>query len=254
MTPKGSKKLLLFGGTTEAARVAAGVVARFGHRVDMTTSLAGRLSPRRSLPGRLRVGPFANATMIADILRREAFDAVIDATHPFAALISRQVAEACKATGTPRAMLLRPPWPRRLGDLWQDVRDFDAAARALAMMSARRVFLAIGHAGVPAFSPLIRTWFLVRVFATPATPFPLTNHHLIAERPPFSVEGERVLFERHRIDGLVVKQSGGPTDAKLAAARQLALPVLMVRRPPPPPGHMVDSVDGALDWLTEQLG
>lgn len=244
------RKLLILGGTTEAAELAGTVLEAFEDKFDVITSLAGRLEPRRTVPGRTRIGGFGGVSGLVRYLEQEGIDAVIDATHPFAATMSAHACAACSQAGIPRLALVRPPWQPTPGDSWRKVADLAEAARLLPDI-ARRAFLTTGPGGIEAFSAAMGVWFLVRVFAPPAAPFPLTRYAVIVDRPPFTFASELTLFRRHRIDTLVTKQSGGPTDAKLAAAREAGAEVIMVRRPPPPPGRIVPSVAEALDWLRQ---
>jgi precorrin-6A/cobalt-precorrin-6A reductase len=243
-----AERLLILGGTAEAAGLARRTVEAFGDRLEVTTSLAGRLDPPRGLAGRVRVGGFGGAAGIVEALRELRIDLVVDATHPFAAMISANAAEACAVADVPRLMLIRPPWRPEPDDRWLEVDSLAAAAEALPGI-ARRAFLTVGSGGIEAFRTVAGVWFLVRLFEPPATPLPLADHHVVISRPPFNFEGEAALFGEHRIDTLVSKQSGGPTDAKLAAARATGARVVMVRRPAPPPGERVETVDAALVWI-----
>jgi precorrin-6A/cobalt-precorrin-6A reductase len=79
---------------------------------------------------------------------------------------------------------------------------------------------------------------------------------VVLDRGPFTVEDELALLRQHAVDVVVTKDSGGSmTAAKLTAARELALPVVLIRRPPLPPGvPTVATVDEALAWLRSQAG
>jgi precorrin-6A/cobalt-precorrin-6A reductase len=247
----GLKRLLILGGTAEAAELARRVVAEFGSAVDVVTSLAGRLPDRPDLPGRIRVGGFGGADGLAAYLAAERIDLLVDATHPFAAVISRHAAEACRVHGVPRLMLARPAWQPGPGDRWLEVDNLGQAARCVAAMG-RRVFLTTGQGGIEVFAAASGLWFLVRLFTAPTEPLPLPDYETIVARPPFAREGERELLRRFRIDTLVMKNSGGPTAAKLAAARDAGVRVVMIRRPPTPTGdaaETVERVDDALAWL-----
>lgn len=246
-------RLLILGGTTEAAALARRVDAEMGKRIAVTTSLAGRLAGRPDLPGLVRIGGFGGAGSLAAYLADAGFDLLVDATHPFAAVISQAAVEACAARAIPRLMLVRPPWVAEPGDDWRAVDSF-AEAAALLPGLARRVFLATGPGSATAFAPLAEIWFLLRLFAPQATPLPLARYETIIARPPFTLEGETALFARHRVEALVCKNSGGPTDAKLAAARTAGLPVLILRRPPLPAGEHVADLNGALAWLRQRMG
>ncbi len=247
-----AERLLILGGTAEAAGLARRTVEAFGDRLEVTTSLAGRLDPPRGLAGRVRVGGFGGISGMVAALRELRIDLVVDATHPFAAVISANAAEACASAGVPRLMLIRPPWRPEPGDRWLEVDSLAAAAEALPGI-ARRAFLTVGSGGIDAFRAVAGVWFLVRLFEPPALSLPLAESHLVIDRPPYTVEGEKALFAKHRIDTLVSKQSGGPTDAKLAAAREMGARVVMVRRPAAPPGERVETVEAALAWITRAI-
>jgi precorrin-6A/cobalt-precorrin-6A reductase len=246
-------RLLILGGTREAAVLAGQASERFAPVLEVITSLAGRLPPPRGLAGRLRIGGFGGTSGLVRYLRDERIALVIDATHPFATTISAHAAEACAATRTPRLLFLRPPWTPQPGDRWDEVADFAAAAEEVGAI-ARRAFLTIGLSELAAFSTVRRVFFLVRLFRLEPAPLPLADHAVIVARPPFTVEAERGLLARERIDTLVSKHSGGPIEAKLTAARALGLTVVMIRRPEKPPGVRVDGVAGAMAWLEARLG
>jgi len=248
-----AERLLILGGTTEAAALARRAVEVFSERLEVTTSLAGRLAPPRGLVGRVRIGGFGGTAGIVEALRELRIDLVVDATHPFAAVISANAAEACAVADVPRLMLIRPPWQPEPDDTWLEVNSLAAAAETLPDI-ARRAFLTVGSGGIEAFRAVAGVWFLVRLFEPPATPLPLADHDVLVDRPPFTVAGETALFTKHRIDTLISKQSGGPTDAKLAAARATGARVVMVRRPAPPPGERVETVDAALAWIKPRIG
>ncbi|WP_395298494.1 cobalt-precorrin-6A reductase [Kitasatospora hibisci] len=238
--------LLILGGTTEA-RELAGALA--GSLLRVTSSLAGRVAEPRLPAGEVRIGGFGGPDGLAAWLRTERADAVVDATHPFAAAISGNAARAAAATGVPLLALRRPGWTAVDGDRWHPVADLDAAAAALPALG-RRVFLTTGRQGIGAFAHLDGLHFLARSVDPPEPPMPAALDVLL-DRGPFTLDGERALLREHRIDVLVTKDSGGAATApKLTAARQLGLPVVVVQRPAPPAGVPVaESVPAALDWL-----
>jgi precorrin-6A/cobalt-precorrin-6A reductase len=236
-------RVLILGGTAEALRLAEACAQR--PKLSVTTSLAGRTRAPATPPGELRVGGFGGVDGLARYLRAHAIERLVDATHPFAAQIGRNALEACRATGVPRIRLLRPPWQRQPGDRWTEVASLAAAARRLPQHG--RVFLSVGSRDLEAFAGLA-PWFLVRSIEPPATL--LGQAHWLGARGPFGLADELALLREHAIDLLVTKASGGDaTYPKLAAARALGLPVIMVRRPPAPPGAVVDSVAAVLAWL-----
>ncbi|MGW3144953.1 cobalt-precorrin-6A reductase [Streptomyces sp. NPDC001177] len=228
-----SPHVLILGGTTEARRLATGLAARPGVRV--TTSLAGRVTRPGTLEGDVRIGGFGGAEGLADWLREQRADAVVDATHPFAASITANAARAARATGLPLVVLRRPGWRPAPGDRWHPVPSLAAAAEALPGLG-RRVFLTTGRLGLAAFARLTELHFVVRSVEPPEPPMP-PDAEVILARAPFTVADELTLLRVHRIDVLVTKDSGGEaTAAKLTAARELGLPVVVVHRPPLPPG------------------
>ncbi|WP_274564191.1 cobalt-precorrin-6A reductase [Streptomyces spiramyceticus] len=243
----GSGHVLILGGTTEARKLAQTLAPRPGLRV--TTSLAGRVSQPRMPEGEVRTGGFGGAEAMAAWMRTHGVTAVVDATHPFAAVISANAAEAAAASGTPLIALRRPGWEPGPGDRWHMADDLaDAATRLPAL--GRRVFLTTGRLGLAAFAALDELHFLVRSVEPPEPPLP-RNCDILLDRGPYTLDGETDLLRTHAVDVLVTKDSGGPaTAAKLTAARDLDLPVVVVRRPPPPPGvHGVPDVAGALAEL-----
>ncbi|MBM3481944.1 MAG: cobalt-precorrin-6A reductase [Alphaproteobacteria bacterium] len=249
-----TKRLLILGGTHEAAALAEAVTARFGAAVEVISSLAGRTSAPHRPVGAVRVGGFGGVAGLETFLRAERIDALIDATHPFAATISRHAADASARAGVPRLVLARPPWLPEPGDRWACVADNEAAAGAAKDSGARRVFLTIGGRGLAPFATLTDLWFLVRLIERPSEPIPLAHLRLILARGPFSVAAERDLMVEERIDLLITRASGGAaTEAKLIAARELLLPVILIDRPPGPGGEVVTTIDEALVWLAVRL-
>lgn len=244
-----STRLLILGGTAEAAALARGVLARFGDAIDMTTALAGRTRHPGPVPGMVRIGGFGGAPGLAEYLTTQRIERLIDATHPFATEISSAARLACDQTRVPRLLLLRPPWRRHPLDRWIEVDSIEAAAQIVGRVG-RRAFLTVGASEVPAFATASAVRFLVRMIDPPRERLPMRFHEVVLGRGPFTLGEERHLLQRHAIDVLVCKASGGAaSEAKLAAARDLSLPVIMVRRPPVERGLSVDTVEAALDWL-----
>ncbi|MFJ9963706.1 cobalt-precorrin-6A reductase [Streptomyces avermitilis] len=242
-----SLHVLVLGGTTEARELAASLAPRPGVRV--TTSLAGRVSRPGTVDGDVRVGGFGGAEGLAVWLREHRVDAVVDATHPFAAGITANAARAAAATGVPAVVLRRPGWRPGPGDRWHAVASLPAAADLLPGLG-RRVFLTTGRLGLAAFAHQAELHFVVRSVESPEPPMPPDTEVVLA-RGPFTVADELGLLREHRIAVLVTKDSGGAaTSAKLTAARELGLPVVVVRRPPLPEGMTaVPDVAGALARL-----
>src|SRR4051794_27221291 len=236
--------ILVLGGTAEARELAAALHAQ---RIAVTSSLAGRVANPRLPAGAVRIGGFGGPEALAAWLREHAVRAVVDATHPFAERISASAARACGAAGVPLLRLERPGWSEREGDRWHWVADLDAAAAAIPGLG-ERVFLTTGRQGLASFARSA-AWFLARCVAPPAPPLP-RRHEVLLDRGPYSLAGEHALIDDHRLDLVVTKDSGGEhTVAKLDAARERGLPVIVVRRPPRPDAPAVAAVGEALTWI-----
>jgi precorrin-6A/cobalt-precorrin-6A reductase len=243
------RRLLILGGTGEAAALAQQAQARFGDSLDVVTALAGRTAHPARVAGEMRVGGFGGAEGLATYLRDERVDLVIDATHPFAVVISENARIAAEVAGVPRLALVRATWRPAPTDNWIDVPGMAEAAAAIAGRG-RRVFLTVGERSLAHFAALAETWFLVRLLDAPRRPIPLARNTLVLGRGPFETAQEGRLLDDHRIDLLVTRASGGPaTEGKIMAARERSLPVVLVRRPPPPRGARADSIEAALAWL-----
>jgi precorrin-6A/cobalt-precorrin-6A reductase len=241
--------LLILGGTGEAAALAKAALARFGDSMSVTTALAGRTRHPGPIAGEVRIGGFGGPDGLAEYLLEHAVDRLIDATHPFAAGISRTARLAANRTGVPRLVLLRPPWRRHPLDRWIEVDSIEAAALLVGRIG-KRAWLTVGAGSLAPFAAVAGVRFIVRLIDQPSEGLPLLSHEVVLGRGPFGLAGERHMLQRHAIDVLVCKASGGAaTEAKLLAARELGLPVIMVRRPPREPGPAVDTIDAALDWL-----
>jgi precorrin-6A/cobalt-precorrin-6A reductase len=245
------KRILLLGGTGDSRALAERLEGRPG--VEVITSLAGRTERPARIPGGLRIGGFGGVEALARYLREEGIDLLVDATHPFAARISENAEAACRQAGTPHLALVRPPWRQVAGDNWIMVPDAEAAAAKLRGL-AERVFIAVGKQELDAFSGLPRIWFLVRMIDAPRDKLPLERYEVVLGRGPFDANGERALILLHGIQAVVTKNSGGEaTYAKLAVARELGLPVVMIERPARAETETAASVDEALSWIEARL-
>lgn len=217
--------------------------------VAATVSLAGRVSDPKLPPLPVRIGGFGGAAGLAAWMRAEGVTHLIDATHPFAAEISRNAAAAAAMTGLPFVALTRPPWRAGPGDDWTGVASVEAAADALSG-PPRRVMLAIGRTKLAAFAGQPQHHYLLRFVDPPAGPLPFPQAEVVVDRGPFTPEGDEALMRAHRIEMVVAKNSGGTgASAKLAAARALGLPVLMIARPEAPARDEVARPEAVLDWL-----
>jgi precorrin-6A/cobalt-precorrin-6A reductase len=238
-------RILLLGGTTEA-----GLLARALHddNADAIYSYAGRTEAPVAQPLPTRIGGFGGVAGLQAFLASEAITHVIDATHPFAAQMSTNAVLACKATGVPLLALERAPWLPTAEDRWQHVPDLASAALALGP-APRRVFLAIGRQHLDAFAYAPQHHYLLRLVDTPAD-VPLPHTTITIARGPFTVPDDTALLRDQRIDIIVAKNAGGKgAVAKIAAARALALPVIMVDRPNIPYRTVVRGVADVMDWV-----
>lgn len=235
--------VLLLGGTAEARALAA----RLHPDVRLISSLAGRV-PDPALPvGEVRIGGFGGADGLQRWLIDSTVDAVVDATHPFAATITASAAKACRGLGLPHVVLARPAWPHGTAIV---VGSDAEAAKVVAGNGYSRVFLTTGRTGVGAFARL-DSWFLIRAVTPPdAETLPL-RHQLLLSRGPYRYDDERNLLREHAIDALVTKNSGGDmTRAKVDAADALGVPVVMVDRPRLPDDVcVVSTVAEAQAWV-----
>ncbi|MEH2327237.1 MAG: cobalt-precorrin-6A reductase [Nostoc sp.] len=244
-------RLLILGGTGDAAELAAKVATIQG--LEAITSLAGRTREPSVPLGGLRVGGFGGAAGLTSYLRVMQIDLLIDATHPFATQISFNAADAATEVGVPRLMLIRPPWEKASGDRWIEVNSVEAAAASLENQ-AQRVFLTVGRQELAAFANCEKIWFLMRMIDPPSDDALVPAGMILCDRGPFTLNNERQILIHHKIDIIVSKNSGGDaTKAKIIAARELGVNVVMVNRPAIPPGEQVTDVDNALEWLFDKL-
>jgi precorrin-6A/cobalt-precorrin-6A reductase len=243
-------RVLILGGTTEASAIARALAG--DARFTAVLSLAGRTRAPVRPPIPLRIGGFGGAEGLAAYLRAEGIAALIDATHPFAARITTNAAIAAAQAAVPRLCVLRPAWTRQPGDDWREVATMADAFIAIGP-TPRRVFLTIGQQELAPFGPPHA--YLIRSVDPPDQDTLPPNATVITARGPFAEADEAKLLRGHGIEMLVTKNSGGgATAAKLAAARNLGIGVVMVARPPPPDGPTVPTAEAALDWLAHQAG
>jgi len=239
--------VLLLGGTSGASQLAQAL-----HRASVPAvfSYAGVTQTPVAQPLPTRIGGFGGAQGLAQFIRDERITHVVDATHPFAAQMSRNACAACDATGTPLLALERAPWQAQTGDRWIEVPDMAGAAAALPQEPAR-VFLAVGRKQLAAFAQRPAHHYLLRlVDASEPVSLPLPYTTVVVGRGPFSAQNDEVLLRKHRIGWLVAKNAGGDaTRGKLEAARALGLPVVMVQRPALPERARTEDVAAVLHWI-----
>ncbi|TAF06743.1 MAG: cobalt-precorrin-6A reductase [Nostocales cyanobacterium] len=243
-------RVLILGGTGDAAEL----TARINNitEIEAIASLAGRTREPVAPVGNVRVGGFGGVTGLVEYLQHQKIDVLIDATHPFANHISGNAAAAATETGIPRLLVNRPPWEKQAGDIWIEVENNTEAAAALENQ-AKRVFLTIGRQEISAFSHLQEMWFLMRMIDPPNADAVIPPGLMLFDRGPFSLEDEREILTNYNIDTIVSKNSGGnATYPKIIAAREMGIKVVMVKRPPVPPGEQVTDVESAVKWLLEK--
>jgi precorrin-6A/cobalt-precorrin-6A reductase len=236
-------KVLLLGGTGEARALAAALHPE----IEVISSLAGRV-PEPALPvGPVRIGGFGGVDGMRRWLQDAAVDAVVDATHPFAATITAHAAQVCAELGMPYLVLARPAWPPGNAIVVGSDRE---AAETITGNGCSRVFLTTGRSGTVAFKG-VDAWFLIRAVTPPEPDTLPADHELLLSRGPYDYDGELALLREHRIDALVTKNSGGAmTEPKLRAAETAGVTVVMVDRPPLPAGvQTVATVEVAADWV-----
>jgi precorrin-6A/cobalt-precorrin-6A reductase len=244
-------RVLILGGTIDASQLA--IQASTIEGIEVIVSLAGRTRQPAKINVKTRIGGFGGTSGLVTYLQDNAIALLIDATHPYAAQISFNAVEAAKICGIPHLMLARPEWQPIEGDRWIEVDDLQAA-RSLLPGLAKRVFLTIGRQELSTFADLENIWFLMRMIDPPEVNTPIPQGQLLLERGPFSLADERELLDKYQIGAIVSKNSGGEaTYAKIIAARELNLPVVMVKRPIMPKSDRVSNVEDTLKWLNHFL-
>jgi len=237
--------ILILGGTAEAKALAARLSTSSDY--DILLSLAGRTKAPAEQPVPVRIGGFGGIGGLAAFLREKSIDLLIDATHPFAAKISRSAAEAATLVGTDIFALRRPAWSRQKGDRWQEITDIPAAVAALDI-APRRVFLTLGRQELLPFEAMPQHFYLVRSVDPVEPPLKLPNVSYITARGPFTEWDEIQLLEQHAIDLIVSKNSGGVSSiGKISAARRLGIEVVLIERPQLPDVPSASSVEELAD-------
>lgn len=244
--------ILILGGTSEARQLAGRLTARSD--VAIRLSLAGRTENPAAQPVPTRIGGFGGVEGLVRYLHEQHVDLLIDATHPYAAQISANAAQAAERTGTTMLALRRPGWEPVEGDRWAVV---DTVAEAVGALGAkpRRVFLALGRQEVAAFEAAPPHHYLVRSVDPVEPPLNVPDATYILARGPFAEVDERALLLTHRIDAVVSKNSGGAaTYGKIAAARALGIEVVMIRRPALPQVLSAETVEELVRMVDHHLG
>jgi precorrin-6A/cobalt-precorrin-6A reductase len=244
-----AKKLLILGGTGEAAELAR-LVVQMMPQLDVTVSYAGVTGHQPDLPCHKRIGGFGGPEGLITYMTQEEIDYLIDATHPFAERISMSAYVASNALKCPVLAFKRPPWVPQLKDKWLEVANMADAVETVERLG-QASFLTIGVKELSAFADIPDVDFLVRLINEPKEKLPLANYKTVIGRPPFDVEGDRKLIRDHKIRLLVTKNSGGDqTISKLEAARLEGIAVIMIERPAPEPMEEAFDFKYVLQWLS----
>lgn len=244
--PPVRSKILVLGGTADANALAARLAA---DGFEAMLSYAGRTENPKVPPIPFRVGGFGGVAGLTAFLKGGGFSHLIDATHPFAAQMSGHAVAAAAEAGVALLALERPPWVAQPGDNWSEVETLAQAAETLGE-TPRRVFLAIGRLHLDAFAGQPQHSYLVRLVDPPQGELPLPDIEVVVARGPFDLAGDLGMLRRFRAEVIVAKNAGGPAAyAKIAAARELGIPVILQRRPEVPQRLTVDSVEAVMDWL-----
>jgi len=241
-------RILILGGTGEARALAGALV---GRGFDVVTSLAGVTAEPVLPPGGIRQGGFGGVEGLSDYLAEARIGLIADATHPFAAMISRHAAEAAAAHGIDYVRLERPDWTAGPGDRWQNVASIAGAVAALE--AGATAFVTIGRKELAAFAGRGDVRVVARAIEPPGFALP-ADWKLVLARPPFTLEVEIALMRNEGVSVLVTKNSGGEaTRAKLVAARMMGLPVIMVARPEKPAAETAATVEEMVERIAGTL-
>jgi precorrin-6A/cobalt-precorrin-6A reductase len=242
-------RILILGGTTEASALARLIAG--DPRFNAILSLAGRTTAPARQPLPMRVGGFGGVDGLTRRLGVDAITAVVDATHPYAVRISGNAVAACARLNLPIMTIVRPAWTQLSGDQWTEVDSAEGAAGLLATdVKPRRVFLSLGRLELNAFASATQHDYLARLIEPPSGMILPPRIRFIFERGPFDKSAEARLLEAQRIEMIVSKNSGGAaTYAKIEAARDAGLPVILIRRPDKPHRILMHTTQEALGWL-----
>jgi precorrin-6A/cobalt-precorrin-6A reductase len=244
-------RILILGGTTEARELAERLAKRTD--LEIIVSLAGRTKSPAPQPVPVRSGGFGGAAGLAAYLAEERIDALVDATHPYANIISANADVAARQAGVPLIAFRRPPWRAVAGDRWTEAADVADAVRSLGERP-RRVFVTLGRTELIPLTTAPQHFYLIRSVDPVEPPLPLARVGYITDRGPFSAADDRALMSAHAIDAVMAKNSGGIASyGKIAAARALGIDVIMLRRPAPPDGPAVETVDEAIACLDHAI-
>ena len=257
------EKLLILGGTREAYELAECLVSEFSsEQLIVISSLAGATVKPKIPAGEVRIGSFGGLSGLRNYLVREKISMLVNATHPYASQISKNALAVAKELRFSYLRLTRPPWVKLPGDHWIEVPDMEAAANYLIdhktvsqnQLSKHSVFLSIGNRGLNLFRECKNNRFLVRTVDLPDVSSSWTKATFLEGRGPFTLENELALLRQNAITILITRNSGGgSTYAKIEAARELRIPVVMVARPVTSSSAICQSLDDTTNWISKKI-
>ena len=246
-------RILILGGTHEAANLAEKLNKIFQDRLEIIYSLAGRIKPIRKTTIAVRIGGFGGCSGLISFIISEKIKFIIDATHPFAEKISRNAYDASVATEVPRLTLIKPCWDLPASAKFIEVNDMRHAANTLEKFS-KRVLVTTGKSDLDCLNKLTSIHFFIRVFEKTKNEKNTKNFTFFTGCPPFEIDQEQALLEEHNIDTLLTKHSGGTqTISKIIAAFRKKIPIVIIRRPLPEPGEIANNIEEAIIWLKRKL-
>jgi len=246
------KKILLLGGTEEASKI-SNIISQDFPEISVINSLAGLTKNPKIQPGKIIKGGFGGELGLRKFIISENINLIINATHPFAEKISQSVFSACQKNNIPCVHLRRPPWKLNNYKKISLVKDMESAAKII-KISATRVFVTTGTHDLNVFKHFNNIWFLIRFLEPPLSIPLIENHNVVIGSPPFSLNSERNIFERYKINCLLSKNSGGgATQAKITVAQELNIPIILLNRPVPPTGTICKTVGGCIKWLKSRV-
>ena len=244
-------RILILGGTTQARELAERLAKRAD--LEVIVSLAGRTKSPAPQPVPVRTGGFGGVAGLAKYLGDERIGALVDATHPYANIMSANAAAAARQAGVALIAFRRPPWRAVAGDRWTEALDVADAVHRLGERP-RRVFVTLGRTELAPLSRAPQHFYLIRSVDPVEPPLPLPRVNYVTDRGPFSAADDRALMSAHAIDAVIAKNSGGTaTYGKIAAARALGIDVIMLRRPAPPDAPAVETVEEVIAWLDHAI-
>lgn len=240
------KNILILGGTSEARDLS--ILVR-KENIKAVISYAGVVKKIAKQPLPKRTGGFGGADGLAEYIINEKITHLIDATHPFANTISENAILAAKKTGVLFTTLERDPWEPEAGDHWTTVKTIESAINLL-NGPPERVFLAIGRQEIKGFFRNRHHFYLLRMIEDTPINFEIPDFEVIHDKGPFKYEADKQILLKYNITKIISKNSGGSgSRAKIEAARDLNIPVIMIERPSVSPRSIFNNPDEVLKWI-----